>query len=59
MPWDRLRVTPLPYRDDFVLDVTEEAFEDAPEFEEDDPEELSASDVGQRVDTYWSDLMGQ
>lgn len=59
VPWDRLRVTPLPYRDAFVLDVTEEAFEDAPDFEEDDPEELSASDISQRVDTYWSDLMGQ
>lgn len=59
VPWDRLRVTPLPYRDAFVLDVTEEAFEDAPDFEEDDPEEISASDIGQRVDSYWSQQTGQ
>jgi hypothetical protein len=56
VPWDRLKVTPLPFRDTFVLDVSEDTVEEAPSYEDDD---LTAADIGQKVDDYWQRALGQ
>lgn len=54
IPWDVLEVTPLPYRDTFVVDVPESVMESAPRFETDDPEDIDAADIQDRVDSFWS-----
>ena len=55
VPWQDLRVTAQPYRDTFVLDVTEEAFDNAPRLEGMDPVQLVSGDGAPNVDRYWRD----
>lgn len=52
VPWQDLEVTAAPYNDTFVLDVSEQAFEDAPRLEG-DRRQLATGERSQRIDRYW------
>lgn len=57
--WQDLRVTAEPYRDTFVLDVSEQDFDDAPRLEGLPPTGLMDEGRGQAFDTYWDGRVGQ
>lgn len=54
VPWKELSVTPSPYRDTYVLDVSENVIEEAPRLKAGEPEEIAPADVRNKVDSYWS-----
>jgi opacity protein-like surface antigen len=53
VPWERLKVTPLPFRDTFVLEMPEEVFENAPSLD-DDAADMTVDQIGERVEQFWS-----
>lgn len=57
--WQDLRVTAEPYRDTFVLNVSEQAFDDAPRLEGLPPTGLMDEGSGQAFDTYWDGTVGK
>ena len=57
VPWDQLRVTAAPYRDTFVLDVSEQAVDEAPTLEDGERRQLADGQLGQRVDSFWQNQL--
>ena len=53
--WNDLQLVTGTYGDTFVLDVSEQAFDDAPRLEEREATELLAEDRSAEVDTYWDE----
>lgn len=58
VPWSDLKVTAAPYRDTFVLDVSEQAFEDAPRLGDRGREQLATGGEG-RIESFWDDQLNQ
>lgn len=58
VPWSDLRVTTAPYRDTFVLDVSEQAFEDAPRLGDRSREQLATGGEG-RIESFWDEQLKQ
>jgi hypothetical protein len=54
VPWNDLKMTALPYRDTFVLNVTQSAMADAPQLKAGPPNKITPAEVGKQVDRYWS-----
>lgn len=54
VPWKDLKVTPSPYRDTLVLDVSEQAFDNAPSLQRANRAEL-ADGEHQEIDAYWDE----
>jgi hypothetical protein len=52
--WDDLSVTPSPFRDTFVLNAPESAFNNAPTVGEDEMNQLASADWGRKVDQFWN-----
>ncbi|WP_404378586.1 PRC-barrel domain-containing protein [Caenispirillum salinarum] len=57
VPWEELRITPSPYRDTIVLDVSEETIANAPTVPDDDTQQLAEA-APERVDQYWQEHLG-
>ncbi|HSK38138.1 MAG TPA: PRC-barrel domain-containing protein [Arenibaculum sp.] len=55
--WADLRITPSPYQDTLILDVSESAFEQAPSLDDADQEQLASVDWQDQVDQYWSESL--
>ncbi|HYH20977.1 MAG TPA: PRC-barrel domain-containing protein [Azospirillum sp.] len=57
--WKDLRVTANPYRDTFVLNVPETAFENAPSLGVDPQTQMAAGGWAQNTDRYWDQQLAQ
>lgn len=53
VPWNKLSVTAAPYNDTFVMDVSQQAFEDAPTLGEGQRRQLAEGQGGQRIENFW------
>lgn len=58
VPWSDLRVTAAPYQDTFVLDVSQQAFEDAPRLGDRNREQLATGGEGQ-IESFWDNQLDQ
>jgi hypothetical protein len=58
VPWSDLRVTAAPYSDTFVLDVSQQAFEDAPRLGDRSREQLATGGEG-RIESFWDNQLDQ
>lgn len=58
--WKDLKATPSPYRDTLILDVPEQALEQAPTVEDDARTGLLDDEERRRsIDSYWDDTVGK
>ncbi len=57
VPWDQLSVTTAPYRDTFVMDVSEQAFEQAPTLYNGDRRQLAEGESGQQIENFWQEQL--
>jgi len=57
VPWNKLSVTAAPYRDTFVMDVSQQAFEDAPTLGNGQRRQLAEGQGSQRIETFWQDRL--
>ncbi|WP_340117378.1 PRC-barrel domain-containing protein [Pelagibius sp. 7325] len=59
VPWSDLKVTAAPYRDTFVLDVSKEAFSDAPRVDDSLRSQLATGERNDEVEGFWDDALGE
>lgn len=57
--WKDLRMTTAPYQDTFVLNVSEDAFDNAPAVDSDATRQLAQGDLAQQVDQFWNQRLAQ
>lgn len=57
--WKDLRMTTTPYQDTFVLNVSEDAFENAPAVDGNATRKLAQGDLAQQVDQFWNQRLAQ
>lgn len=57
--WKDLRMTAAPYQDTFVLNVSENAFDDAPAVDANAARQLAQGDLSKQVDQFWNQRLAQ
>lgn len=57
VPWSKLSVTAAPYRDTFVMDVSQQAFENAPTLDNGQRRQLAEGQGSQRIENFWQDQL--
>jgi len=55
VPWEALRITPMPYRDTFVLNVDEEVVAQAPTIAEPQEDRRPMAAWSEEVDSFWNE----